>query len=180
MCSTRSLSDVFHHMLYLKQPHPNAADRRRRKRHFGSKIVQESKKIFRTKLWIEPLNGSEIAGGCCDNRKEPSLLRERESYKKNLQQERSPKNATRSLHTATTDIIYLATTSSTTTYPNIPSSVPSSSSHNSPYLHCPQLLDSFTLQPSTTHPPRVPTGTHQSFHKEIMAELIRHALPTKI
>ena len=59
------------------------------------------------------------------------------------------------------------------TSPNIPSSSPSPFPTTLPLS---QLLDSFTPPPY----PRVPTGTHKIFQKEIMAELIRQALPIKL
>ena len=48
-----------------------------------------------------------------------------------------------------------------------------------PSTHSSPSPNSFIPLPFNPHP-RVPTGTHQSFQKEIMAELIRHSLPTKI
>ena len=56
-------------------------------------------------------------------------------------------------------------------YPDIP---------KTPHPTTTPVPKSFTPFLPNNPPPRVPTGTHQNFQKEIMAELLRHALPEKM
>ena len=139
---------------------------KRRKWHFGSKIVQKSKKILGLNCELIAVRLPVLR----DNIKEPSPG----GWQKKSSASKREKSKERQSHSESP----YCNRHHLPRRPLIPRMV-SHSSSSSLIPTNPQVSIPFNPLPNNPSP-RVPTGTHQSFQKEIMAELLRHALPAKI